>query len=100
MKSLLKSLAIATMLIAPQVASAVELRCAPPMGDVGPRSRDPDDTVAGLHVYCSDGESQVPHRKGNGSEVNRLNQYAMRDTSNRNMTQLRGESYKSPGILW
>jgi clan AA aspartic protease (TIGR02281 family) len=100
MKSLLKSLAIATMLIAPQVASAVELTCSAPIVYVGQQSRDAHDTVVGVDVYYSNGEWQVRHRMGNGSEVNRVNQYAMRDTSNRNMTQWRGESYKYPGILW
>src|SRR5262249_12566900 len=100
MKSLLKSLATATMLIAPQVASAVELTCSAPIVYVGQQSRDAHDTVVGVDVYYSNGEWQVRHRMGNGSEVNRVNQYAMRDTSNRNMTQWRGESYKYPGILW
>src|SRR5262245_391553 len=100
MKSLLKSLAIATMLIAPQVASAMELTCSAPIVYVGQQSRDAHDTVVGVDVYYSNGEWQVRHRMGNGSEVNRVNQYAMRDTSNRNMTQWRGESYKYPGILW
>jgi len=77
MKSLLKSLAIATMLIAPQVASAVELTCSAPIVYVGQQSRDAHDTVVGVDVYYSNGEWQVRHRMGNGSEVNRVNQYAM-----------------------
>src|SRR5262245_1544421 len=100
MKSLLKSLAIATMLIAPQVASAVELTCSAPIVYVGQQSRDAHDTVVGVDVYYSNGEWQVRHRMGNGSEVNRVNQYGMRDNSNRNLTQWRGERYKYPGILW
>jgi clan AA aspartic protease (TIGR02281 family) len=98
--NLLKPLAVATMLIAPQVASAVELTCSAPIVYVGQQSRDAHDTVVGVDVYYSNGEWQVRHRMGNGSEVNRVNQYVMRDTSNRNMTQWRGESYKYPGILW
>jgi clan AA aspartic protease (TIGR02281 family) len=100
MKSLLKSLAIATMLIAPQVASGMELTCSGPIVYVGQQSRDAHDTVVGVDVYYANGEWQVRHRMGNGSEVNRVNQYAMRDTSNQNMAQWRGESYKYPGILW
>jgi gag-polyprotein putative aspartyl protease len=98
--TLLKALAVATMLIAPQVASAVELTCSAPIVYVGQQSRDAHDTVVGVDVYYLNGEWQVRHRMGNGSEIHRVNQYAIRDASNRNATQWRGESYKYPGILW
>src|SRR5262249_5695980 len=35
-----------------------------------------------------------------GSEIHRINQYSIRDTSSRSATQWRGESYKNPRILW
>ena len=97
---ILKPLALAGLFtIAATMAHAMELTCSAPIIHVGTQSRDASDTVVGVDVYYSNGEWQVRHRMGNGSEVNRKNQYAMRDTSNRNMTQWRGESYKYSGIL-
>jgi clan AA aspartic protease (TIGR02281 family) len=98
--NILKPLAIAGLFtIAATMAHAMELTCSAPVIYVGQQSRDAHDTVVGVDVLYSNGEWQVRHRMGNGSEIYRISQYSIRDTSNRSMTQWRGGSYKYPGIL-
>ena len=110
MKKLMKSLAVAVMsplaaaalslVLSPSAAGAIELTCGAPVIYRGEQSKDSHDTVVGVDVYYSNGEWRVRHHMGNGSEIHRINQYSIRDTSSRSATQWRGESYKYPGILW
>jgi clan AA aspartic protease (TIGR02281 family) len=103
MNTLLKSIAVATLsatVLTPIAADALELTCGAPVIHIGQHSKDAHDTVIGVDVYYSNGEWQVRHLMGNSSEVNRINQYSMRDTSNRSTPQWRGDSYKYPGIVW
>jgi clan AA aspartic protease (TIGR02281 family) len=96
---ILKALAVAGLFtIAATMAHAMELTCSAPIIYVGTQSRDASDTVIGVDVYYSNGDWRVRHRMGNGSEVHRINQYAIEDTSNRNMTQWKGASYKNPSV--
>jgi len=81
------------------MAQGIELTCGAPVIYVGEQSRDRSDTVVGVDVYHSNGEWEVRHRMGNGSEIHRINQYLMRDTSNRNMIQWRGASFKYPNLV-
>lgn len=97
---LLKSLAVAGLLttaVTP-AAHAVELTCSAPTIYTGKQSKDAHDTVVGVDVYYSDGEWQVRHRMGNGSEVHRESQYSIRDTSTQNYTQWRGYNQKYPNL--
>ena len=103
MNTLLKSIAVATLsatVLTPIAADALELTCGAPVIHIGQQSKDAHDTVIGVDVYYSNGEWQVRHLMGNSSEVNRINQYSMRDTSNRSTPQWRGDSYKYSGIVW
>jgi clan AA aspartic protease (TIGR02281 family) len=103
MNTLLKSIAVATLsatVLTPIAADALELTCGAPVIHIGQQSKDAHDTVIGIDVYYSNGEWQVRHLMGNSSEVNRINQYLMRDTSNRSTPQWRGDSYKYSGIVW
>jgi clan AA aspartic protease (TIGR02281 family) len=103
MNTLLKSIAVATLsatVLTPIAADALELTCGAPVIHIGRQSKDAHDTVIGVDVYYSNGDWQVRYLMGNSSEVNRINQYFMRDTSNRSTPQWRGDSYKYPGIVW
>jgi clan AA aspartic protease (TIGR02281 family) len=103
MNTLLKSIAVATLsatVLTPIAADALELTCGAPVIHIGQQSKDAHDTVIGIDVYYSNGEWQVRHLMGNSSEVNRINQYSIRDTSNRSTPQWRGDSYKYSGIVW
>src|SRR5262245_29152595 len=100
MKTLLQATTAIGLMLSPAVAGPIELTCCAPVIYRGEQSKDSHDTVVGVDVYYSNGEWRVRHRMGNGSEIQRINQYSIRDTSNQSATQWRGESYRYPGILW
>jgi hypothetical protein len=81
--------------------AAAEISCGTPLVYVGQQSRDASDTVVGVDVYHStdNREWQVRHRMANGSEIYRINQYLMRDTTKGNLIQWQGASFKYPGLV-